>query len=166
MQIRATLTLTSPILLNPRALKDALAGVVKTTTLEVETGIKVRMRQPKTGRTYRRGAITRRASKRSRSLGLRERTTRGGQRLAIVGAKIHRASAPGEAPAVDLGALVNSFVTRIEGLHGRITSPLAKALLLETGTARIAARPSVGPAVEAAREGFEQAVDQAVRELL
>lgn len=135
------------------------------------------MREPKTGRTYGRGAVTRRASKTTRSLGLRERTTKGGNRLAIVGATFHRASAPGEAPAVDQGQLINSISTAKSGpLSSVVFTPMPYAWALEAGAyysqlksrrvVKIEPRPSFGPAVEAARPGFEQDCDAAIREVL
>lgn len=66
----------------------------------------IRLSRP-SGRTYRRGAITAKFSKRKHS-GLRLRTKAGTNRV-ITGAKFHRASAPGQPPAIDTGRLLNSI---------------------------------------------------------
>ncbi len=133
------------------------------------------MRGPKGGRTYGRGAITRRATKTTRGLGLRERVLHRGQldergfslerRLAIVGYKFHRASAPGEAPAVDQGAAIGSIKTRPKGLRATLAGSSILELL-ERGTPKIAARPVFGPALERARPNFERKTDEAIRRLL
>jgi hypothetical protein len=176
MRITATLHLTSPLLTQPGSLRDALAKVVSETAFEVEADIKERMRAPKTGRTYRRGVLTRKSSKATRSLGLRERTSKGGARLAIVGSKLHRASAPGEAPAVDHGALINSVRAVPDGLHATIFSSVVYAAALEHGVfysrlkgrrvVKIEPRPSFEPALEAARPRFVERCDAAIKELL
>ncbi len=60
-------------------------------------------------------------------------------------------SAPGEAPAIQTGALVNSiaqgltFPTTTTAL---LSSPLEYAEFLEEGTSRMAARPYAGPAIK------------------
>lgn len=79
---------------------------------------------PKTGREYPRGAN---------------------------GDKIHRASAPGEAPATDTGALVSSIYNEDRGQGVKaIGSRLPYAYYLEFGTFKMDARPSWIPAVERA----------------
>lgn len=166
MRLKATLHLNSPALLHPELLRSALERVVQETAHEVERDVKVQMRQPKHGRTYARGALTRRASKTTRGLGLRERTTAKGNRLAIVGYKLHRASAPGESPASDLGELIASLIVSGRGLKWTVGSPLEKAALLEGGTLRIAARPAFGPAAERAQGALRVKVDTAVGSLL
>jgi hypothetical protein len=166
MRLTANLQLESPLLTQPQALRSALAKIVRETAFEVEADIKERMRSPKSGRTYRRGVLTRKATKGTRSLGLRERTTKSGARLAIVGSRIHRASAPGEAPAVDTGQLINSISTQVDDLHASVSTPLQKAIWLEEGTRKIAPRPSFEPAATDAREKFEARCDAAVKELL
>ncbi len=166
MRLTKTVQLDSPLLHNPEALRPALAKVVAETAFEIERDVKEQMRAPKGGRTYRRAPIVRRVSSVTRGLGLRERTTAAGRRQAIVGSKFHRASAPGQAPAVDTGVLVNSVRAVSKGLRATIGSSVAYAALLEEGTRRVAARPAFGPALERARPNFERAVDEAIRRLL
>ncbi|MET0646978.1 MAG: hypothetical protein ABW208_10185 [Pyrinomonadaceae bacterium] len=166
MRAKVTLDFSSQLLRQPELLRSALENAVRETAFDVERDIKERMREPKHGRTYARGAITRRASKTTRGLGLRERTSAKGNRLAIVGSKLHRASKAGEAPAVDLGELINSILTSGRGLKWSVGSPLEKAALLEGGTVRIRARPAFGPAAERAQAPLQRTVDEAVGRLI
>lgn len=77
------------------------------------------MNPPKTGRSYKRGK------------------------------KTHQASAPGEAPATDTGALVNSGTTRRVFLgHYQCVFSTAYAQALEYGTPRIEPRPYLRPALQ------------------
>lgn len=63
--------------------------------------------------------------------------------------KIHRASAPGQAPATDTGALATSIYNEDRGEYAKaIGSRLDYAYYLEFGTFRIAPRPAWIPAVE------------------
>lgn len=75
--------------------------------------------------------------------------------------RIHQASAPGQAPATDLGTLVNSIQTvdtqRGDG-EAEVVVGAEYGLYLEMGTKDIAPRPFLGPAVEAARPKFVYAI--------
>jgi phage gpG-like protein len=54
----------------------------------------------------------------------------------------HRASAPGESPAVDSGNLITSIAIVSENsLEAKIGTPVEYAAYLEHGTSRMAARP-------------------------
>lgn len=54
----------------------------------------------------------------------------------------HRASAPGESPAVDSGNLKGSITTIMaSSLEAKIATPVGYAKYLEDGTSRMAARP-------------------------
>lgn len=67
----------------------------------------------------------------------------------------HQASAPGEAPAVLTGFLQNSILARFPStLQGEITIGAAYAAYLEYGTARMAPRPYVAPAIKGTLEEF------------
>lgn len=71
----------------------------------------------------------------------------------------HQASAPGEAPAIDLGLLVNSIQGEMVGeLSGVVYTDKEYGPPLEFGTHRIAPRPFFGPAAEAVRPSFEQSI--------
>jgi len=101
---------------------------------------------PKTGTVYTRGNIT------------------------------HRASAPGEAPATDTGALASAiFFTMPEPLTAIVavragdvnkeskTKPLEYAVWLEFGTQKMRPRPAWVPAVERTRPFFQKLVEDAIR---
>ena len=61
----------------------------------------------------------------------------------------HRASAPGDAPAVDTGRLRQSIsAVRIDTGHWRVGTNVEYALYLEFGTRKIAARPFMRPAAD------------------
>ncbi len=68
----------------------------------------------------------------------------------------HQASAPGEAPAIDTGMLVNSIQTEVKGTEGVVFTNMEYAPYLEFGApmASIEPRPFFMPAAEAARPGF------------
>lgn len=136
-----------------------LNQAVRETLNEIETDIAVAMGEPKSGDTYRRGE------------------------------RWHQASAPGEAPAIDLGALAASIQQRMEdygesGALGVVYTDAEIAPYLEYGTgaagaawpllrpdevsyttslAGMAPRPYMTPAGERARPGFERRVAQAMQ---
>jgi len=138
-------------------------AVVRTSTFNVQADIRERMRGPKHGRVYRRGAITRKykvGSKRLRELkGARARFA-GGTVAVTVGYRFHRASAPGEAPAIDFGFLVNSVQADFVdgGMVGMVFSNQVYAAALEFGTRRMEKRPAFDPALEAERGPFMAAM--------
>ena len=106
-------------------LGNSLALVVDATALEAVTDVRKAIQgPPKTGREYARG---------------------------VNNDKVHRASAPGEAPATDTGALVTSIYNESRGKYAKaIGSRLDYAYYLEFGTFKMAKRPSWIPAVERA----------------
>lgn len=65
------------------------------------------------GRTYRRGALTRRATIANLAAGFRR--SRLNRNRVIVGANFHRASAKGQPPAVDTAGLLNSIRAKKTG---------------------------------------------------
>lgn len=115
------------------AMKLKLGEVVDKTAHEIEGNAKASLTGSKSGRVY----------------------TRHGRE--------HQASAPGEAPANDYGALGNSIQTEVTGPTSRaVTVGVEYGAVLETGGAHIAARPFMAPAAELARPGFEAACKQVV----
>lgn len=75
----------------------------------------------------------------------------------------HRASAPGEPPAIDQGLLANTIgVSSVPGVDNDLAAMVVAnadyAPHLEFGTSRMAPRPFFRPAFERAREGFERAL--------
>jgi hypothetical protein len=106
-------------------LGNSLALIVDATALEAVTDVRKAIQgPPKTGREYARG---------------------------VNNDKVHRASAPGEAPATDTTTLVNSIYNESRGKYAKaIGSRLDYAYYLEFGTFKMAKRPSWIPAVERA----------------
>lgn len=103
-----------------RRLRPAvMAGVIDTVEAISEEGSASIRNGPKTGRIYTRRGVD------------------------------HRASAPGQPPASDTGALVQSADTRYDAkeLSGSAVWRAAHALPLELGTERIAPRPFARPAL-------------------
>jgi len=80
-------------------------------------------------------------------------------RVYIRNGRSHRASAPGEAPATDTGALVNSIraLKRNRFLY-RVNVGQLYGVYLEFGTSRMAPRPFLTPAVEKERKDFMKAL--------
>lgn len=107
----------------PQLIQQAPAVVdqiMKATAYRVQATSQQSMQGTKSGRTYRRGRN-----------------------------RLHRASAPGQAPAIDTGMLVNAHAVRQVGpMRYRIEVSTEYALPLEFGTGRMAARPFLRPAVE------------------
>jgi hypothetical protein len=69
----------------------------------------------------------------------------------------HQASAPGEAPAIDTGALTNSIQVAMEGdMTAYVFTNMEHGPGLEYGTRKMAARPFMLPAAEDERPTFEQ----------
>jgi hypothetical protein len=93
----------------------------------IEAAMKLSMTEPKHGPEYRRGGGT------------------------------HTASAPGEAPAVDMSFLITTIDTRIiSDTEAEIIIPAEYAEALEFGTSRMAARPFVEPAIESVLKKFDR----------
>lgn len=98
----------------------ALKGVVAGTELVFETATAKIAEPPKTGRIYRRRGVE------------------------------HQASAPGEAPATDVGTLIQSGSTGYdaEEVVGRANWSAKHAPFLEFGTARMDPRPFARPSLD------------------
>lgn len=77
----------------------------------------------------------------------------------------HQASAPGEFPAIDTGALVNSIQTEMQGLQGIVYTNQEYAVYLEYGTIRMSPRPFMIPATERERPEFERRMGNLESEL-
>jgi phage gpG-like protein len=106
---------------------EAAAGkAVRETILDIEGRTKAMMTGPKSGAYYERP-----------------------------NGRTHQASAPGEAPAVDTGNLINSIQTQMTGaMVGVVYTNAEYAPVLEFGGARMAARPFFTPATQAAWPEF------------
>lgn len=78
--------------------------------------------------------------------------------------RVHKSSAPGEAPQTDTGRLANSIFFDQQGqLTAVVGSSVVYALYLEYGTSRMGARPFFRPAVERMRPKFNSRIEAAVR---
>lgn len=128
--MEATLILRSPLLTGKGIPIERLDLAVQTSGAELERDIKENIQQSTpAGRTYRRGAIIRKPSRRTAGLGL-QNASRG--RGIIVGFKFHRASARGQAPAIDTGRLINSIAARRIGImRARVGVSVSYALPLD-----------------------------------
>jgi len=118
-------------------LGNSMALIVDATALEAVTDARKAIQgPPKTGREYARG---------------------------VNKDKVHRASAPGEAPATDTGGLVISIYNESRGKYAKaIGSRLDYAYYLEFGTFKMAKRPSWIPAVERAIPKMLKRIDIAI----
>lgn len=107
-------------------LPRAATEIVKETVEEIDGTVRQGMAQPKSGRVYVRGA------------------------------RLHTASAPGEMPAIDSRALLNSLQKRVISgkARGYYFTDNPYAAYLEYGTSKMAARPFMTPAAERARRSF------------
>lgn len=119
--------------------QDQVTAAIEATALETMTNVRKAIQgPPKTGREYRRGKS---------------------------GKIVHRASAPGEAPATDTGALVSStYFTKVDAFTAAIGSRLAYAFHLEFGTRNMAKRPSWVPAAEKAAPRLQKRIERVIRE--
>ena len=108
--------------------------VCESTALDIQARAQMAiMNPPKSGRIYRRGNVA------------------------------HQASAPGEAPATDTGALVNSAYTKkLADADYETGFTVEYAAALEFGTPKIEPRPYLRPAVEAVRKAFIAAIKRIV----
>ncbi len=76
------------------------------------------------------------------------------------GLKFHQASAPGEAPANDLGFLVaNIKADMSDQFTANLRSTAPYSIHLEYGTINMAARPFLGPAGDAAKAKAKEVFD-------
>lgn len=75
----------------------------------------------------------------------------------------HQASAAGEAPASDTGNLVGSINIKVQGVRLRafVFTPVEYGLYLEFGTAAIAPRPWLRPALQKAMPEFKKSIQKA-----
>ena len=128
MRLDVSVKLESSIFSIDRA-REQIARAVERAALVAESEMKRSMTGPKRGREYKR---------------TRNR-------------RPHRASAPGEPPAVDSGTLINSISTLPGGteFEAVVTVGAEYGAYLEFGTQRMDARPYVRPALEKARRALE-----------
>jgi hypothetical protein len=121
------------------SLQPKAGAVVRATIHRIEARAKTSMSGAKHGLTYRRGAI---------------KSRRKADKGQVIGYKFHRASSPGEAPAVDTGALMNSVKAEMVGtIEGVVYTNMQYAVVLEYGFGKMKGpRPFMRPAADAERQ--------------
>jgi hypothetical protein len=114
-----------------------IATVLDAVGTSIINGVKKQMRASKSGRTYKRGK----------------------------NGRDHVASAPGEAPAVDTGRLINSSIYKrqVSPLELVVGSNVKYSEYLEFGTRKIKPRPSWTLEVYAHMEKLDKLVEAAIR---
>lgn len=111
--MKANLRLNNPMWQTPKR-RAMLDKAVQRSGAELESEVKRTITESRpAGKTYRRGAITKKATKSNLTLGLR-RSKKNKNRV-IAGSNFHRASKRGQAPAVDTGGLLNSIRAKKTG---------------------------------------------------
>ena len=128
--MKTKLTLKNPLWETTQR-RQILEKVLNLSAQELEKAVKDRIENSvPTGRLYRRGAITARATKKTANLGLFRKA--GTKTRVIIGSRFHRASASGQAPAIDSGKLLRSLQVKKTGvLQLTIFTPLKYAAILE-----------------------------------
>ena len=118
----------------PRRLHSKAGRLVRATAKNIASRMKIRIEHsPATGRLYRYGNV------------------------------VHRASAPGEPPATDIGNLVSNITTTDDGsLTAYVDVEAEYGAYLEHGTARMAPRPYMKPSFEDERASFEAGVEKLI----
>lgn len=106
-----------------RSIENGAKRILLRVAQDIETDVKYSMAAPKSGRAYQRGE------------------------------SVHIASAPGEAPAVDSGKLINSIRAEVIDSKRAVVAVTAEyGAYLEFGTRRMAPRPYLVPAAQRAAE--------------
>lgn len=80
--------------------------------------------------------------------------------------KTHRASAPGEAPALDTGVLANSISVQTQASTVNIFTRLKYAAWLEYGTRLIRPRPFMFPAFERNKKWIKERIESAIQKAI
>lgn len=139
VQISGTREVQNAIAAFGREIAAAVSKAVEASAVEALTDVRKAIQgPPKTGREYPRGKN---------------------------GDKIHRASAPGEAPATDTGALVTSTsIMKVDEFTQAIYSRLEYAFFLEFGTMKMDPRPSWVPAAERVAPRLEKRLRRVIAE--
>ena len=121
-----------------RIRQGALRGIFMGANIVRNEVLRLIQQTPKTGREYRRRGVT------------------------------HTASAPGEAPASDTGALVREVRVSVDEakLTATVNSGAAYAAALEFGTPTMQPRPYMRVALQNTRERVVQVVNEEIRKAL
>lgn len=159
--MKATLRLNNPLWQTPERQK-LLDKVVQQSGAELESEIKQAiLGSVPSGRLYRRGAITKAASQKNLALGLRRAQLQ--PKRVIAGSRFHRASAKGQAPAVDSGALLGSIRAKKVGqLSVKVATSKRYAVRLDDKNKLN--RPFFESTAEKFRPKFKQNIREAIQE--
>ncbi len=137
IQVKGTQEVAAALARFGSEITSEVSKAVMATALEALTDVRKAIQgPPKTGKLYPRGKN---------------------------GDKVHQASAPGEAPATDTGALVSStYLTQPDAMTAAIGSRLEYAAHLEFGTMDIAPRPSWIPAAERVAPRLQKRLERVI----
>lgn len=162
--MKAKLTLNNPMWKAPQR-RAMLDKAVQQSGAELETEIKQTMlpgtrKSPPAGKTYRRRAITKAATKRNLATGLKR--SRKNKNRVIAGSEFHKASKRGQAPAIDTGGLVNSIRAQKTGLM-RSRVSVGKAYADELDDPNKLDRPFFRSTVRKYLPRFKQNIGDAIK---
>jgi hypothetical protein len=154
------LTLNNPMWNTP-ARRKILDKAVQESGAELEGEIKTTITDSvPAGRLYRKGSITKTATKPLLALGLR--TRKGNAKRVIVGSRIHRASKKGQPPAVDTGGLINAIRASKTGeMKSTVTAGKAYAETLDDP--KKLDRPFFKSTAEKFRPKFKENIENAIK---
>lgn len=125
-----------------------LGKIVEKIAGDLEAGVKDQMAAKKSGRIYRKGSLYNIKTRKAMEY------------------RTHQASAPGEAPAIDYGQLVNSIQIKAETpLTYIVSTNVSYAMPLEYGSRKMAARPVWRPEAEKQRKIFVEAITQYLQQI-
>lgn len=143
-----------------KRLPEEVDAVVQKTALDIMGYAQESMSGEKHGRLYPVKAIFAKAGGR-KGKAMIDAGSRARNGKVVTGYKTRRASAPGEAPAIDTGNLANSIQKLKTRVGGAIVTVGADyGVPLEIGSHKMAARPFMKPAAERAWVGFIAALIQ------
>ena len=157
--MKATLKLNNPLWKTPER-KAILSKAVQASAAELEKEIKQTiLNSTPRGRLYRRGAITRAASKKNLALGLRR--LKGNAKRVYAGAKFHRASAKGQPFASDTGQTINAIRTRkLALLKARVAASVKHGAILDDP--KKLNRPFFASVAEKFKPKFKENIQKAI----
>jgi hypothetical protein len=173
--MKVKLTLNNPLWDRAKR-REILDKAVQESGAELESLIKQKQlpatrKEPPSGKTYRKSPITKPATKALLALGLKRQN--GNPKNVVAGSNFHRASAPGQAPAVDSSGLVNSTRAKKTGeMKSTVSVGKKYGPALDKGTTKagrnrnivIKPRPFFASTVEEFRPKFKENIKKAIAE--
>jgi hypothetical protein len=154
------LTLNNPMW-NTQERRKVLGQVVQESGSELEGEIKKTITDSTpAGRLYRKGSITKAATKPLLALGLK--TRKGNANRVVAGSRIHRASRKGQPPAVDTGGLIGSIRAKKTG-EMKSTVTAGKAYAEPLDDPKELDRPFFRSTAEKFRPKFKENIEDAIK---